>query len=111
MRILAVERELPRPMHRNLRDLLRAEAAAVWELQKRGVIRELWFTKADRRAIIMLECATLAEAKQHMAELPMVRAELIDFTLLELCCYDGIELLFAASPAAPSAPAEEPAEY
>lgn len=98
-------------MHRNLRDLLRAEAAAVWELQKQGVIRDLWFTKADRRAIIMLECTSLEEAKQHVAGLPMVRAELIDFTLLELSCYDGIERLFAASPSATSAPAEEPAEY
>ena len=54
MRILAIERELPRPVHRNLRDLLRAEATVIWDLQKTGIIRDLWLTKADRRAVILL---------------------------------------------------------
>ena len=41
MRILAIERELPRPVHRNLHDLLRAEATVIWDLQKRGIIRDI----------------------------------------------------------------------
>ncbi|MCX6952317.1 MAG: superoxide dismutase [Verrucomicrobia bacterium] len=110
MRILAIERELPLPMHRNLQDLLREEAAVVWELQKRSIIREIWFTKADRRAVIMLECADVAEARKHLATLPLVRAELIDFALHELCTYDGLERLLATN--APAAnKSEEPPEY
>ena len=111
MRILAIERELPRPMHRNLRDLLRAESAAVWDLQKSGVIRDIWLTKTDRRAVILLECAHVEDARSHLATLPLVRAELIDFMLHELCTYDGLERLFATGAApAPAAP-EEPADY
>ena len=111
MRILAIERELPRPVHRNLRDLLRAEATVIWDLQKTGIIRDLWLTKADRRAVILLECAGLAEARAHLATLPLVRAELIDFRRHELCTYDGLERLFApGAPPADAAP-EAPPEY
>lgn len=111
MRILAIERELPRAVHRNLRDLLRAEATVIWDLQKTGIIRDLWLTKADRRAVILLECAGLAEARAHLATLPLVRAELIDFMLHELCTYDGLERLFApGAPPADAAP-EAPPEY
>ena len=111
MRILAIERELPRPVHRNLRDLLRAEATVIWDLQKTGIIRDLWLTTADRRAVIHLECAGLAEARAHLATLPLVRAELIDFMLHELCTYDGLERLFApGAPPADAAP-EAPPEY
>lgn len=111
MRILAIERELPVPVYRNLRELPREEAAAVWDLQKRGVIREIWCTKADHRAVVMLECADLAEARQHLATLPFVRASLIDFMLLELCTYDGLESLFAGKVPPADAVHEEPPEY
>ena len=111
MRILAIERELPRPVHRNLRDLLRAEATVIWDLQKTGIIRDLWLTKADRRAVILLECAGLAEARAHLAALPLVRAELIDFMLHELCTYDGLERLFAPGAPPGAAPPADPPEY
>ncbi len=111
MRILAIERELPVPVYRNLRELPREEAAAVWDLQKRGFIREIWCSKADHRAVVMLECADVAEAREHLATLPFVRASLIDFTLLELCPYDGLESLFAGHRPPAAAAAEEPPEY
>jgi len=111
MRILAIERELPMPVYQNLRDLLRDEAAAIWALQKEGVIRDIWFTTADRRAVVMLECAGATEARRQLASLPLVRAGLIEFTVFELCGYDGFERLFATGlePAMPRH--EEPPEY
>lgn len=111
MRILAIERELPLPAYRNLRELSREEATAVWNLQKRGVIREIWCTQADHRAVVMLECGDVAEARQYLAALPLVRADLIDFTLIELCTYDGMESLFAGNLPAVAAVREEPPEY
>ena len=111
MRILAIERELPLPIHRNLHDQLRDEAAAVWDLQKRGIIRDIWFTKTDRRAVVMLECAGAAEARAHLTTLPLVRAELIDFMFLELTAYDGLERLFANKLAPADLPPEQPPEY
>ena len=111
MRILAIEREMPMPAHQNLHDLLRKEAAAVWDLQKSGVIRDIWFTTADRRAVIMLECPGGAEAREQLDALPLVRSGLINFTLLELRSYDGFERLFATGPEAAVPQHEEPPEY
>lgn len=111
MRILAIERELPMPVYENLHDLLRDDAAAVWGLQKQGVVREIWFTKADHRAVALLECAGAAEARRQLAALPLVRAGLIEFTVFELESYDGYERLFGTGvePAVPRH--EEPPEY
>ncbi len=111
MRFLALEREipaLPRPDHA---DLLRHEAAAVWRLQSSGIVREICFTHPERHAVLTLECASLSAARSHLAALPLARAGLIEFQLLELRPYDGYERLFAAGYDAPADPAGGPAEY
>jgi muconolactone delta-isomerase len=110
MRILALEHDLVHTTRPDLHDILRAEAAAVWDLQKRGVIRDIWFTASRRRAIILLECTGALEARNHLAELPLVRQGLSEFELLELTAYDGFERLFGAG-LAPATKHEEPAEY
>jgi hypothetical protein len=111
MRILAIERELASPGQAGLRELLRDEARAVWELQKSGVIRDIWFTASDRRAILMLECANAATAREHLDKLPLVRRGCSDFSVLELHSYDGFERLFTGDALKPAAKPEEPPEY
>lgn len=111
MRILAIERQRPTPGQASLHDLLRDEAAGVWDLLKRDVIRDLWYTAADPHVIIMLECKNAAEARQHLAALPLVRTGLIDFTLHELRNYDGFERLFTVGGEPVVLTREEPAEY
>jgi len=91
---LAIEREQAEIERRKHRKVLREEAACVWALKKNGVIRDIWFTVADKRAILMLECETEKEAKRHLASLPLVRARLIDFDVLALRSYDGFDRLF-----------------
>ena len=110
MRILAIERDLPTPAYANPHDLLREEAAGAWDLSKRGIIRDIWFT-ADRRAVVMLECLNAAEARQHLSVLPLMRHGLSAFTVLELRNYDGYERLFATGIEPPAAKHEEPPEY
>lgn len=110
MRILAIERELPTPRRPDLSHLLHDEAARVWDLQKRGIVRDIWFTAADRRAIVMLECAHATEARAHLATLPLVQTGVIEFTLHELCSYDGYERLFGTAEPAVHV-REEPPEY
>ena len=111
MRILAIERELTPPGAAIPADLLRREAAEVWALQKQGLIRDIWFTTQGRNAVVMLECPNAADAKQHLATLPLARAGLIDFTLHELASYDGFERLFSPGPGEPAPKPEEPPEY
>jgi muconolactone delta-isomerase len=93
MQILAIERELRAIDPREHHDILREEAACVWRLKKRGVIREIWFTAADRRAVVLLECASEEEARENLASLPLVRERLIDFDVFALRSYDGFDRL------------------
>ncbi|HUG12476.1 MAG TPA: hypothetical protein VMM36_15770 [Opitutaceae bacterium] len=95
MRVLAIERELPTVPTTTMEQILRVEAACVWDLQKRGIIRDIWFTAAGNHAVIMLECGSVTEARQHLAMLPLVHAGVIRFTVHELRSYDGFERLFA----------------
>jgi hypothetical protein len=95
MRILAIERERPGAASQLTPVLLRDEAAAVWALQKSEVIREIWFTCATKCAVVLLECASEAEARQHLAALPLVRAGCIEFDVHALRSYDGFDRLLS----------------
>lgn len=96
MKILALERELPGAAEDRFRRLGREEARAVWDLQQAGVIREAYF-RADRdEAVLVLECATTAEAQQVLGRLPYVREGLIFFDLIPLRAYPGFARLFVA---------------
>lgn len=110
MRILAIERE-PAPPSALPADLLRREATEVWSLQKQGIIRDIWFTTQGRNAVVMLECMNAAEARRHLATLPLVQAGLIDFTILELSPYDGYDRIFSTGPKPTTTLREEAPEY
>jgi hypothetical protein len=93
MRILVIERDIPGVESRRMRPLLKAEASAVWALTKQDVLRDIWFTP-DHRAVLMLECADEASAREVLRSLPLYREGLIDFEITELFPYDGLERLF-----------------
>jgi len=101
MRILAIETELAAIDPQRHRHLLREEAEDVWALKQRDVIRDIWFTRQGRRAVVMLECGSEEEARQHLGSLPLVRERLIEFEVHTLLAYDGFDRLVAGS-------AEEP---
>lgn len=98
MRFLAIERELPGPSPKQMEPWLRAEAEAVWQLQQREVIREIWFAMPGRRAVLLLECADEADARSMLGTLPLVREACIAFDLLTLQPYDGFRRLFGPTP-------------
>ncbi len=94
MKILALEREVPGTTDEQFAPHLQAEAARAWELHQSGVIRELHF-RADRdEAVLVLECASVEEARGALATLPLVRAGLIEFELIPLRAYPGFARLF-----------------
>jgi hypothetical protein len=95
MKILALEQELPGHTNDDFTPHLRAEAERVWGLYQDGLIRELYF-RADRsEAVLVLECASLDEARAALGSLPLVQAGLIDFELIPLRPYPGFARLFA----------------
>jgi muconolactone delta-isomerase len=98
MQILALERELKPIDAQRHADVLREEAAHIWALKKQSVIREIWFTVPDRRAVVLLECVGEEDAKRHLARLPLVREGLIAFEVFALRSYDGLDRLVEGGP-------------
>ncbi len=94
MKILAIEREIPGATEERMKPFLKAEAAQVWELYQAGVIRELYFRADHHSAIIVLECASLREAKQTLDQLPLVSQGFITFEVIPLIPYPGFGRLF-----------------
>ena len=95
MKIIALETEAPGTTGEQFAPFLEEEALRAWELHQAGVIRELHF-RADRdEAVLVLECATVEDARRELATLPLVREGLIAFELVPLRAYPGFGRLFA----------------
>jgi muconolactone delta-isomerase len=75
--------------------LLRAEALRVWELTQDGVVRRTWFRDDRHAAVLLLEVADVAAARDVLATLPLVAAGLIDFDVVPLRAYPGLARLWA----------------
>ena len=96
MKILALERAVPGVSPQAFTaELLREEARAAWSLHQAGAIRELHFRADREEAVLVLEADDVAAARRTLAELPLVRAGLIDFELVPLAAYPGFARLFA----------------
>ena len=94
MKILALEKDI-QPIPDGLREsILKDEAQAVWQLQQRGVIRELYFHRDRPQAILMLECTDLEDARTILSSLPLVKGNYTAFELLPLAPYPGFARLF-----------------
>jgi hypothetical protein len=94
MKILAIEKEIEGTSREQFAPHLKAEAKRVWELNRTGVISEIYFTQNSHNAVVILECANEAEAKSILDTLPLVKEKLITFDLLPLLPYSGFERLF-----------------
>lgn len=95
MKILALEEELPGLQAEACQPHLAAEARRVWDLQQSGQLREIYFRFDRHTAVLMLECADLAEAEAILATLPLVANGLIRFNLVPLAPYSGFARLFS----------------
>lgn len=95
MKILALEKEVPGLTAEDFRPHLKAEAAKAWELYQAGLLRELYFRQDEPSAVLVLECADVAEANQLLNSLPLVKEGLITFDIIPLGPYPGFARLFA----------------
>jgi len=94
MKILALEKEVSGAAAADDAALLQDEARSVWELMQSGVIREIHFRDDRSQAVILLETGSTAQAQEILAELPLVRAGLIEFETIGLRPYPGFARLF-----------------
>lgn len=95
MKILAFEKDVFGVTDKQFTvDLLREEAKKAWEYYESDLFREMYFTKKDNRAVIIMECESEDSAYSLLQQLPLVKAKLIDFEIYELKNYDGFNRLF-----------------
>jgi hypothetical protein len=95
MKVLALEREVSGVTEdRFTEEILEAEARQAWNLYQAGVLRELYFSADTHEAVLVLECDSAEEARRQLAELPLMRAGLIDFRIVPLVAYPGFARLF-----------------
>ena len=95
MKVVAISKDLPGADEEQFtEDILRAEAGKAWELYQSGILRELYFSADTHEAVLVLECESAEEARRRLAELPLVRAGLIDFDVKPLVAYPGFARLF-----------------
>ena len=95
MKILALERELPNTDGEQFQRFAREEAQRVWELTQAGIIRESYFRADRKEAVLVLECASSKAAQETLSKLPFVQNRLIEFEIVPLKAYSGLERLFA----------------
>jgi len=71
------------------------EIHAVWELYKQGICRE-FYSRVDEqgRVVLVLESASADAARDALATLPFVRLHLIDFDVIPLAPFAGLERMF-----------------
>jgi hypothetical protein len=93
MKILAIEKEKAGNNASSYEPYLKEEAKQVWELNQRGIIREIYFTEG-KKAVLIMECEGKEEALNILSTLPLVKEGLIEFTINSLRPYNGFERLF-----------------
>lgn len=67
-----------------------------WGLYKSGFIRDIYFRQDRPGVAIFLECDTVEEANNVMAEFPLAKAGLLTFECIPLGSFISWENLFSA---------------
>jgi hypothetical protein len=95
MKILVMPKPIEGVTREELLQHAPAEIQAVWELYKQGIVRE-FYTRANEagRVVLMLESASVEAARDALAILPFVELQLIDFDMIPLAPFVGLERLF-----------------
>ena len=77
-------------------ELVDAEASRARELYAAGFIRQIWHRADVPGACMVLEADSLDEARAHLYTLPLIRAGMLDVSIVPLAPYAG----FVAGPRA-----------
>lgn len=94
MKLIALEIEKEGLTSADFQPYLKDEALAVWDLYKQGFVREIHFRKDRHTAVLVMECESVNHARTLLANLPLVKNNLITFEIIPLKPYPGFERLF-----------------
>jgi len=96
MKLLAIENESSAVNWDEETETLINESYRVYHLFQEGIIRDIFFTE-NENAVIILECASKAEAANVLSTLPLVKAGMISFEVMELRPYTGFDRIIQKS--------------
>jgi N-formylglutamate amidohydrolase len=96
MKILCLDRPLPGATFEKYQPHLLDEVRHAWQVYKKDIIREINFRQDRLGVAIIVECASVDEAQQVLADLPLVKAGLIEFDIIPLRPFAAWEALFAS---------------
>jgi hypothetical protein len=99
MRILCLDRPLPGATFEKFLPHMQDEVRHTWQAYKNGIVREIYFRQDRPGVAIILECASVDEAKEAFADFPLVRAGLIEMDAIPLGPFLNWEMLFASAAA------------
>jgi len=88
MKILAIEKEIESTDWSNADQILKEEARQAYRLVLAGSMREMYFTE-EHIAVLILEADNLDRAREILGTLPLVKAGMIEFDVMELRPYTG----------------------
>jgi len=91
---LVITHDKPNVNWKEQEQLLKQEAKVLWDLQKNNIIRNIWFTKNTREAVLIIETENIIRTKEIIDTFPLVKEGLITYDIVELVAYDGYERLF-----------------
>jgi hypothetical protein len=95
MKFMCIDKWQPGTKLEQILALQKEELAFGWKLYQQGVIRDWYFREDHPGVVIMFECASLAEVRKHLDEMPMVKQNLIDFDIIPLGYFRSLEVLFS----------------
>ena len=96
MQILALDKILPGATEEKIMSILKEEALKGWELHAAGTFRQLYFRTDRPGAVIMMECASVEEARAVLDTLPLVKEGLVDFDIIPLGAFLPLGMLLGA---------------
>jgi hypothetical protein len=84
-----VRRKMEQFSEEEVAKLLEPEAECVRALYTQGIFRAVWSRGDVKGAVVQMECASEAEAKNVLATLPFAQHGIAEFQLIPLLPYRG----------------------
>jgi hypothetical protein len=95
MKILCLDRPLPGATFEKYQPHLLEEVRHTWQAYKQDFVREIYFRQDRPGVAIVVESPSVEEVQRAFAELPLVKAGLIEIDAIPLGPFVNWELLFA----------------
>ena len=95
MQFLAIARPNKDTSPTEVLPYVKPEAETVWDYYAADMVRSIHYIADMSGVVLMLEADSLEAAKSLIAELPMAQQGLLNFEILPLKPYTGLDTLFA----------------